>query len=282
MIETDKNYFSELEQTVSNAIKEDLGSGDVTVELIDHTMKANAQVISRDDATVCGIPLVNEVFFQIDPSLTILWKVKDGDLIEANQLLLTIEGSARSILTGERAALNFLQTLSATATQTRYYNQLISHTEAQLLDTRKTIPGLRRAQKYAVSCGGGSNHRMGLFDAFLIKENHIMACGSIANAVNRAKNLYPDRRIEIEVENMREFSEAIQAQPHWIMLDNFSTEDMTTAVASVSKDISLEASGGIESEQDLIAIAETGVQYISVGALTKHLHAVDLSLRLTE
>jgi len=282
MIETDKNYFSELEQTVSNAIKEDLGSGDVTVELIDHTMKANAQVISRDDATVCGIPWVNEVFFQIDPSLTILWKVKDGDLIEANQLLLTIEGSARSILTGERAALNFLQTLSATATQTRYYNQLISHTEAQLLDTRKTIPGLRRAQKYAVSCGGGSNHRMGLFDAFLIKENHIMACGSIANAVNRAKNLYPDRRIEIEVENMREFSEAIQAQPHWIMLDNFSTEDMTTAVASVSKDISLEASGGIESEQDLIAIAETGVQYISVGALTKHLHAVDLSLRLIE
>ena len=168
MIETDKNYFSELEQTVSHAIKEDLGTGDVTVELIDHTMKAKAQVISRDDATVCGIPWVNEVFFQIDPSLTLLWQVKDGDLIEENQLLLTIEGCARSILTGERVALNFLQTLSATATQTRYYNLLISHTEAQLLDTRKTIPGLRRAQKYAVSCGGGSNHRMGLFDAFLI------------------------------------------------------------------------------------------------------------------
>ena len=282
MIETDKNYFSELEQTVSNAIKEDLGTGDVTVELIDHTMKAKAQVISRDDATVCGIPWVNEVFFQIDPSLTILWQVKDGDLIEANQLLLTIEGCARSILTGERVALNFLQTLSATATQTRYYNQLISHTEAQLLDTRKTIPGLRRAQKYAVSCGRGSNHRMGLFDAFLIKENHIMACGSIANAVNRAKNLYPDRRIEIEVENMLEFSEAVAAEPHWIMLDNFSTEEMTAAVVSLNKDISLEASGGIESEQDLIAIAETGVQYISVGALTKHLHAVDLSLRLIE
>ena len=282
MIETDKNYFSELEQTVSHAIKEDLGTGDVTVELIDHTMKAKAQVISRDDATVCGIPWVNEVFFQIDPSLTLLWQVKDGDLIEENQLLLTIEGCARSILTGERVALNFLQTLSATATQTRYYNQLISHTEAQLLDTRKTIPGLRRAQKYAVSCGGGSNHRMGLFDAFLIKENHIMACGSIAKAVNRAKNLYPDRRIEIEVENMQEFSEAVAAEPHWIMLDNFSTEEMTAAVVSLNKDISLEASGGIESEQDLIAIAETGVQYISVGALTKHLHAVDLSLRLIE
>jgi nicotinate-nucleotide pyrophosphorylase (carboxylating) len=245
-------------------------------------MKAKAQVISRDDATVCGIPWVNEVFFQIDPSLTLLWQVKDGDLIEENQLLLTIEGCARSILTGERVALNFLQTLSATATQTRYYNLLISHTEAQLLDTRKTIPGLRRAQKYAVSCGGGSNHRMGLFDAFLIKENHIMACGSIAKAVNRAKNLYPDRRIEIEVENMQEFSEAVAAEPHWIMLDNFSTEEMTAAVVSLNKDISLEASGGIESEQDLIAIAETGVQYISVGALTKHLHAVDLSLRLIE
>ena len=282
MIETDKNYFSELQQTVSNAIREDLGTGDVTVELIDNAMKAKAQVISRDDATVCGIPWVNEVFFQIDPSLTILWQVKDGDRIEANQLLLTIEGCARSILTGERVALNFLQTLSATATQTHYYNQLISHTEAQLLDTRKTIPGLRRAQKYAVSCGGGSNHRMGLFDAFLIKENHIMACGSIANAVNRAKHLYPDRRIEIEVENLLEFAEAVDAEPHWIMLDNFSTEEMTTAIKSLQKEISLEASGGIESEQDLIAIAETGVQYISVGALTKHLHAVDLSLRLIE
>ena len=282
MIETDKNYFSELEQTVSTAIKEDLGSGDVTVELIDNSMTARAQVISRDDATICGIPWVNEVFFQIDPSLTILWQVKDGDQIEANQLLLTIEGNARSILTGERAALNFLQTLSATATQTRYYNQLISHTEAQLLDTRKTIPGLRRAQKYAVSCGGGSNHRMGLFDAFLIKENHIMACGSIANAVTRAKQLYPDRRIEIEVENMEEFAEAVDAEPHWIMLDNFSTEEMTAAVNNLNKDISLEASGGIESEQDLVAIAETGVQYISVGALTKHVHAIDLSLRLIE
>ena len=223
MIETDKSYFLGLEETVGAAIQEDLGSGDVTAELIDDHVTAKAEVITRDEATVCGIPWVNEVFYQIDPSLTILWQVKDGDQIEPNQLLLTIEGNARNILTGERCALNFLQTLSATATQTRYYNQLISHTEAQLLDTRKTIPGLRRAQKYAVSCGGGSNHRMGLFDAFLIKENHIMACGSIANAVNRAKQLYPDRRIEIEVESMLEFAEAVDAEPHWIMLDNFST-----------------------------------------------------------
>jgi nicotinate-nucleotide pyrophosphorylase (carboxylating) len=282
MIETDTDYFLGLEQTVTTAIQEDLGSGDVTVELIDEKMQAKAEVISRDSAIICGIPWVNEVFYQIDSSLTILWQVKDGDQVEPNQLLLTIEGNARSILTGERTALNFLQSLSATATQTNYYNQLISHTEAQLLDTRKTIPGLRRAQKYAVSCGGGTNHRMGLFDAFLIKENHIMACGSIADAISRAKTSYPDRRIEIEVENMSEFMEAVDAEPNWIMLDNFSKEDMTEAVKNLNKDICLEASGGIESESDLIEIAETGVQYISVGALTKHIHAVDLSLRLVE
>jgi len=282
MLETDKKYFQGLEQTVSAALQEDIETGDVTVELIDEAATARAEVISRDAATICGISWVNEVFYQIDPSLTIYWQVKDGDQVEANQLLLAIEGCARSILTGERTALNFLQTLCATATQTCYFNGLISHTEAQLLDTRKTIPGLRRAQKYAVSCGGGENHRMGLFDAFLIKENHIMACGSIANAVNRAKVMYPDHRIEVEVENLTEFSEAVDAEPHWIMLDNFSIEDMTYAVHNLNKSISLEASGGIESEQDLISIAETGVQYISVGALTKNIRAVDLSLRLVE
>jgi len=282
MIETDKNYFQGLEQTVSTALQEDIKSGDVTAELIDTATTAKAEVISRDAATICGISWVNEVFYQIDPALTIYWQFKDGDQVEPNQLLMTIEGNARSILTGERTALNFLQTLSATATQTHYFNQLISHTEAQLLDTRKTIPGLRRAQKYAVSCGGGANHRMGLFDAFLIKENHIMACGSIPNAISRAKSLYPDRRIEIEVETMAQFAEAVDAEPHWIMLDNFSIPDMKDAVNSLNKDISLEASGGIESEDNLVAIAETGVQYISMGALTKHIHSIDLSLRLVE
>ena len=200
------------------------------------------------------------------------------DRIDADTVIGEVTGSARSILTAERTMLNFVQTLSATATQTRELSRLIEHTETRLLDTRKTLPGLRLAQKYAVLCGGGINHRIGLFDAFLIKENHIRASGGIANAIANARQMHPDRRLEIEVESLEQFAEAVHAEPDWIMLDNFSLPDMKAAVDNLNKPIRLEASGGIESGDDLIKIAETGVDYISVGALTKHVHAVDLSM----
>ncbi|HKI73754.1 MAG TPA: carboxylating nicotinate-nucleotide diphosphorylase, partial [Pseudomonadales bacterium] len=202
------------------------------------------------------------------------------DAVTANQLLFSASGNARSILTAERSALNFLQLLSGTATRTRHYADLIAHTSAKLLDTRKTLPGLRRAQKYAVKCGGGENHRVGLFDAFLIKENHIAACGSIADAITRARSFNARLRVEIEVETLSQFLEALAAGPDWIMLDNFSLEDMATAVKRNNTSVGLEASGGIESDADLVAIAETGVDYISMGTLTKDCDATDLSMRL--
>lgn len=276
------DYFTDLEQNVTFALSEDVGDADITAQLIDADTTAVAEVISRDDAVICGQPWVNEVFKQVDASLTIQWLVTDGESVNSDQRLLRVSGKARSLLTSERPALNFLQTLSGTATATYHYSQLIAHTNAKLLDTRKTIPGLRRAQKYAVSCGGGENHRMGLYDAFLIKENHILACGSIADAISRAKTLYPGRRVEVEVENLLEFRQAIDAEPDWIMLDNFTLTDLAEAVAGNNKDIKLEASGGIEKDLDLVAIAETGVDYISVGALTKHCRAVDLSMRMID
>ena len=276
----DKNYFSNLDQNVKLALSEDVGDVDITAQLIDAETQATADVITRDDAVICGVDWVNEVFKQVDPTLAITWLVKDSDIVEPNQKLFSAAGNARSILTGERPALNFLQTLSGTATATQRYAALIAHTQTKLLDTRKTLPGLRRAQKYAVKCGGGENHRMGLYDAFLIKENHIMACGSIAKAIARAKSLHPNKRIEIEVENLAELREAADAEPNWIMIDNFSLDDMRTAVEGTNNKIKLEASGGIETDDDLVAIAETGVDYISVGALTKHLRATDLSMRM--
>ncbi|HIG42819.1 MAG: carboxylating nicotinate-nucleotide diphosphorylase [bacterium] len=276
------DYFTDLEQNVTFALSEDVGDEDITAQLIDADTIAVAEVISRDDAIICGQPWVDEVFKQVDASLAIQWLVADGESVNADQRLLRVSGKARSLLTSERPALNFLQTLSGTATATYRYSQLIAHTNVKLLDTRKTIPGLRRAQKYAVSCGGGENHRMGLYDAFLIKENHILACGSIADAISRAKTLYPGRRVEVEVENMLEFRQAIDAEPDWIMLDNFALTDLAKAVAGNNKNIKLEASGGIEKDSDLVAIAETGVDYISVGALTKHCHAVDLSMRMID
>jgi nicotinate-nucleotide pyrophosphorylase (carboxylating) len=280
MISMHNDYFSDLDQNIKLALSEDVGDVDITALLIDANTSANADVITRDQAVICGVDWVNEVFKQVDPSLQITWHVKDTDLVEPNQKLFSVSGNARSILTGERPALNFLQTLSGTATVTHRYASLIAHTHTKLLDTRKTLPGLRRAQKYAVKCGGGENHRIGLYDAFLIKENHIMACGSIAKAIGRAKSLHPDRRIEIEVENLSELTEAINAEPNWIMIDNFSLDDMRTAVEASNDSLKLEASGGIESDEDLIAIAETGVDYISVGALTKHVRATDLSMRM--
>lgn len=277
---TEPEYFSDLQAIVRLALAEDVGSGDITAELIGADTRGRGEVITREAAVICGRPWVDEVFRQVDSELTLQWDVDDGDSVAPNSRLFSVSGNARSLLTAERPALNFLQSLSGTATTTHHYASLIAHTSARLLDTRKTIPGLRRAQKYAVKCGGGHNHRMGLFDAYLIKENHIAACGSIAAAIEHARNNHPERRLEIEVENLSEFEQATSAGPDWIMLDNFSLADMATAVANVPQGIELEASGGIESEQDLVAIAETGVDYISVGALTKHCRAIDLSMRL--
>ena len=277
---TDTDYLLDLKENVGLALSEDVGDVDITAQLIDADTQAVAQVITRENAVICGQQWVTEVFHQVDASLKVDWLVKDAAHVTPDQALFRVSGSARGILTGERPALNFLQTLSGTATTTRRYAELIAHTSTKLLDTRKTIPGLRRAQKYAVTCGGGQNHRMGLYDAFLIKENHILACGSIREAISRAKSLYPERKIEVEVENLEEFREAVDAQPNWIMLDNFSLDDLATAVASTNANIKLEASGGIEKDGDLIAIAETGVDYISVGALTKHCSAIDLSMRM--
>ncbi len=274
------DYFKDLNQTVKFALAEDVGDADITAELIDSENTATAEVITREEAVICGQPWVDEVFRQVDPKVKIEWQINEADLVEADQPLLRVSGLVRSILTAERPVLNFLQTLSGTATATHRYAQLISHTNARLLDTRKTIPGLRHAQKYAVSKGGGENHRMGLYDAFLIKENHILACGSINKAINRARQLYPGRRVEVEVENLDEFYKAVEAEPDWIMLDNFPLEDMLKAVASANRGIKLEASGGIEEDDDLVSIAETGVDFVSIGALTKHCQAIDLSMRL--
>lgn len=275
------DYFADLESNVAAALKEDIGSGDITAQLIDETSNAVAAVISRDAAIVCGQPWANEVFRQVDPTIVTDWQVQEGDRVCADTELLKLSGKARSLLTAERTALNFLQLLSGTATRTRRYVDLIAESDTRLLDTRKTLPGLRLAQKYAVHIGGGQNHRIGLYDAFLIKENHIEAAGSITRAIERARQQAPDKRVEVEVETLDQLSEAIFAAPDWIMLDNFTTEDMIRAVEMASNSgVRLEASGGIETEEHLKSIAATGVDFISIGALTKHNEAIDLSMRL--
>jgi len=277
------DLLSGVEATVALAIAEDLGDGDITAQLIDAASPGSATVITRQDAVVCGRPWVDAVFRQIDASVNVDWLVTEGSHVQAGSRLFRVAGPARSLLTAERTALNFLQTLSGTATRTARYVAHIAHTRARLLDTRKTIPGLRLAQKYAVRTGGGENHRIGLYDAFLVKENHIAAAGSIRNAIARARAMHPDRRLEIEVENMDEFREAMDCGPDWIMLDNFAIGDLEKAVAATNRgggnEVFLEASGGIETVPDLVRIAETGVDYISVGALTKHCEAIDLSMR---
>ncbi|MCB1692692.1 MAG: carboxylating nicotinate-nucleotide diphosphorylase [Pseudomonadales bacterium] len=278
----DTDYLRQLDETVRTALSEDIGNEDVTANLIDADATATARVITREAAVICGRPWVDEVFRQVDARITVSWNVAEGDTVAANDVLFTAQGPTRGLLTAERAALNFLQTMSGTATATHRYVELIRHTGARLLDTRKTLPGLRRAQKYAVHCGGGTNHRMGLYDAFLIKENHIAAAGSIAAAITRARSSHPDIKLEIEVETLAQLNEAVAARPDWIMLDNFSLDDLRTAVAVSGDGIKLEASGGIDSPEDLVAIAETGVDFISVGALTKHVRAVDLSMRLLQ
>ncbi|MCW5588386.1 MAG: carboxylating nicotinate-nucleotide diphosphorylase [Legionellales bacterium] len=266
-----------LSEIIRLALQEDIGSGDISAQLIAPNKIVHAVLISRQAAIVCGIEVVKAIFSQVSAEVTLNARVSDGDFIEENQTLIELTGNARTILTLERSALNFLQLLSATATTTHYFVEKIKHTQAQLLDTRKTIPGFRALQKYAVRCGGGKNHRMGLFDAFLIKENHIRACGGITQAVKRAREIDPHKIIEVEVENLAEYHEAINSGCEIIMLDNFELNVLQEAVAIPHGVAKLEASGGVNLNT-ITAIAETGVDYISVGSITKHIHAVDLSL----
>lgn len=269
---------SYIQSSVSHALIEDIGSGDVTGLLIAADEVSMATIITRDDAVICGIDWVEEVFSQLEGDVHIEWDVEDGDFVEAGQTLCSISGNSRALLTGERTALNFLQTLSATASIAKTYADEVQGTVCKVLDTRKTIPGLRLAQKYAVSCGGCENHRIGLFDAILIKENHIEAAGSISKAVEDARFNNPDLSIEVEVENMDELQQALDAGVDRIMLDNFNPEQILVAIKATDKKAKLEASGGI-TIKNIREYAETGVDYISIGALTKDIHSIDLSMR---
>ena len=293
-------FKNDIRNTVKQALLEDIGrdssgnlksNGDITAQLIPAENQAKARIISRDRAIIAGSAWVNEVFKQLDPTVSVDWKVSDGQWVRPNQVLFELTGSARSLLTGERAALNFLQSLSGTATLCQHYTQMVEGTGVKLLDTRKTLPGLRVGQKYAVSIGGCFNHRIGLYDAFLIKENHIHACGSIEKAVEKAHQIAPGKKVEVEVESLTELTTALKAGADIIMLDNFSPTLMVEAVElnktfnnvqnafGIGECAKLEASGGITTKT-LRAYAETGVDYISIGTLTKDCTAVDLSMRL--
>ena len=272
---------ADLPQQVARALAEDVGAGDLTAALIPAERTGRASVITREPAIVCGIPYVAASFAQLDPRVRLEWQTGEGDSVAAGQLLLNVAGPARALLTGERTALNFLQLLSGTATAAHTYAVLLEGTSCRLLDTRKTIPGLRSAQKYAVRVGGGHNHRMGLFDGILIKENHIVAAGSIAQAVNAARQGPAQVPVEVEVENLSELRQAIDAGADIAMLDEFALPVMREAVAmnaASTKPLKLEASGGITTAT-IREIAETGVDFISVGSITKHVRAVDLSMR---
>jgi nicotinate-nucleotide pyrophosphorylase (carboxylating) len=272
--------LSFIRSVVSVAFGEDLaGQEDLTALLVPEKTTATATIITRENMIVCGQEVVNEVFRQIDTATTINWQCKDGDIMESGSVLCRMSGNARSLLTSERTALNFLQMLSGVATITREYVKKIQDTNVTLLDTRKTIPGMRLAQKYAVRCGGGTNHRMGLYDAFLIKENHIAACGSITSAISEAKQIAPSKSIEVEVNTLDQLLEAIDAKADIVMLDNFALEQMHEAVKMNNKRVKLEVSGNVNLD-NIRAIAETGVDYISVGALTKNIKAIDLSMRV--
>ena len=267
-----------IEEMVTVALEEDIGSNDITAALIPVNKQTTAILITREAMVVCGCAFVAEVFQRLVLGIKIEWHVSDQDYVPANTTLLTLQGDARSILTAERTALNFLQMLSGVATSTKKHMDLIAHTNCQILDTRKTIPCFRLAQKYAVWCGGGQNHRTGLFDAFLIKENHIIASGGITRAVNQARAMHSDKSIEVEVENLDELKEALACKVDVVMLDNFTLEMIQAAVKLVSGVLKLEVSGNITSS-NLIQYAETGVDYISMGVLTKNINAIDLSLR---
>lgn len=268
-------------QNVALSIAEDEGTGDRTAALIDPERDVRARVIVRHEAVVAGRPWVDECFRQVDPRLTVTWHCDDGERAAADATLLSVQGPARSLLTAERIALNWLQTLSGVATRCRHYADRVAHTHARLLDTRKTLPGLRIAQKYAVRCGGCANHRIGLYDGVLIKENHIASCGSITAAVERARAMSPDVPLEVETETEAEVAEAIAAGAERIMLDEFPLESMARMVERYRGRARFEASGGI-TEENLAAIAETGVDFISLGVLTKDVTAADLSLRILD
>jgi len=267
---------------VTRALVEDIGDGDLTSNLIPKGTQINARVFARTSCTICGIDWFNEVFSQIDKSLKITWFAKDGDQIDKNTVICELSGSARSLFTGERTALNFLQTLSSIASKTRAFVDTIKDTNAKILDTRKTIPGLRIASKYAVKMGGGTNHRIGLFDAILIKENHIAACGGISKALSTLKGQRGDSiPVQVEVESLEQLREALEAGAKLILLDNFSIDDTRRAVEITAGRAELEASGGVTLHQ-VIKIAKTGVDRISIGSLTKDIEATDFSLRFTD
>lgn len=265
---------------VRRALAEDVGSGDITAELIPAERQASASILTRESAILCGTAWADEVFRQVDPRIHAQWLVQDGERMAPGQVFCQLSGPARGLLTAERSAMNFIQTLSATATRSRYFADIVTGTPVRLLDTRKTLPGLRMAQKYAVTCGGCHNHRIGLFDAFLIKENHIAACGGIAEAVSQARSLAPGKPVEVEVESLAELSQALDAGADIIMLDELSLADMREAVQITAGRAALEASGGI-TETTLREVADTGVDFISIGSMTKDIKAVDLSMRLS-
>jgi nicotinate-nucleotide pyrophosphorylase (carboxylating) len=271
---------AEIEANVRRALLEDVGTGDITAQLIPAERLAKATVISRDAAVIAGTAWVDSVFRQLDQRVAVHWQVADGERVKPNQALFHLEGPARSLLTGERSALNFLQMLSGVATRSQHYADMVADTHVKLLDTRKTLPGLRLAQKYAVTCGGCHNHRIGLFDAFLIKENHIAACGGIAEAITAAHKIAPGKPVEVEVESLDELKQALDGGADIIMLDELSLDDMREAVRLTAGRAKLEASGGV-TDATLRTIAETGVDYISIGTLTKDVKAVDLSMRLS-
>lgn len=277
----DTELRQDITAAVQRALQEDIGSGDITAMLIPDEVTATATVITREAAVICGQAWVEEVYRQIDSSVEVSWLVEEGAKVTADQALFTVQGNARSLLTGERAALNFLQTLSGTATTANEFAQLIEGSEIKILDTRKTIPGLRLAQKYAVKTGGCHNHRIGLYDAFLIKENHIAACGGISAAVSKAHDIAPGKAVEVEVEGLEELQQAIDAGADIVMLDNFSKAMVEDAVAMAKGKVKLEVSGNI-TKAGLAEAATAGIDFISSGALTKHCRAIDLSFRLND
>ena len=276
---TDSSLPTDLALIVNLALQEDVGDGDITSLLIADNLQAKAHILCREEAILCGIAWVEETYRNIDSRLQIQWNFKDGDSLKKDAQVAEIVGNARAILTGERTALNFLQTLSGTATITKQYTERLKGTSVILLDTRKTLPGMRNAQKYAVRVAGGSNHRKGLYDAYLVKENHIQSCGNISNAIATARKINPNKVLEVEVQNLEQLSEAISAKPDIIMLDNFKLQDIRKAVTINPGNAKLEVSGNINQES-LVNVAKTGVDYISVGALTKHCRAIDFSLLL--
>ncbi len=272
----------DLAAQVETALREDIGSGDVTAALVPAAQRVRGSVVTRESAVLAGRPWVEATFRHLDPQVQLVWHASDAEPLAANQTVFDISGGARPVLTGERTALNFLQLLSATATTTRRFVDAVAGTGCTILDTRKTIPGLRTAQKYAVLCGGGQNHRIGLYDRVLIKENHIAAAGSLGAAIRAARSHAPGMSVEVEVESLAELDEALAAAPDIVLLDDFTHADLRTAVAlnrARGRRVSLEASGSVSLET-VRAVAETGVDYVSIGALTKHVRAIDLSMRL--